>query len=269
MPLLPALTSDTALFLDFDGTLAELAPQPDAVRLPLGLVPTLARLQQLLGGALAIITGRRGADIDQFLAPLRLPMASEHGAQYRLADGRSPGMDAPDLAPALQAASLLAQQHPGLLIEHKTTSMALHYRHAPQLEALCRATLESAMENMQGVELLQGKCVLEIKPAGVNKGQAITVFMSQAPFAGRTPLFAGDDVTDEMGFAAVQALGGQGIKIGQGHSQARYRCLTPASLRGWLASALKPMKPISPVSSTDPPAPLNPLPVPTLGQSLA
>lgn len=237
---MPALTPETALFLDFDGTLAELAAQPDAVRVPLGLVPTLTRLQQLLGGALAIITGRRGSDIDTFLAPLRLPLASEHGAQYRLADGRSPGIEAPDLTPALRAAAQLTQQHRGLLLEHKTSSMALHYRHAPQLEALCRATLASAMADMQGVELLQGKCVLEIKPAGVNKGQAITFFMSQSPFVGRTPLFAGDDATDEAGFAAVQSLDGQGIKIGDGPSCARYRCLSPASLRGWLAAALAP-----------------------------
>ena len=254
MHLLPAFTPNTALFLDFDGTLAELAPQPDAVRVPLGLVPTLTRLQQLLGGALAIITGRRSADIDQFLAPLQLPMASEHGAQYRFADGSSHGMDAPDLAPALRAAAQLVQQHPGLLIEHKTASMALHYRQAPQLEALCRATLASAMADMQGVEMLQGKCVLEIKPAGVNKGQAITVFMSHAPFAGRAPLFAGHDVTDEAGFASVQALGGQGIKIGEGSSCARYRCLSPASLRGWLAGAR---------------GPRSHSPGPTLGQSAA
>lgn len=235
MKLLPALTPDTALFLDFDGTLAELAPQPNAVRVPSGLVPTLAMLQHQLGGALAIITGRRQADIDHFLAPLRLPMASEHGAQYRFSDGSGTDMAAPDLSSALQAADQLVSQHGGLLLEHKTSSMALHYRHAPYLEKLCRDTLATAMEKMNGVEMLAGKYVFEVKPTGVNKGQAIAFFMSHAPFAGRTPLFAGDDVTDEAGFAAVQELGGHGIKIGQGSSLARYRCLSPASLRGWLA----------------------------------
>jgi trehalose 6-phosphate phosphatase len=237
MKLLPVLTPDTALFLDFDGTLAELAPQPSAVRVPLGLVPTLAVLQQQLGGALAIITGRREADIDHFLEPLRLPMASEHGAQYRFSDGSGCDMAAPDLSPALQAADQLVSQHSGLLLERKTSSMALHYRHAPYLEKLCRDTLTKVMEEMNGVEILAGKYVLEVKPAGMNKGQAIAFFMSHAPFAGGTPLFAGDDVTDEAGFAAVQDMGGYGIKIGQGSSHARYRCLSPASLRGWLAFA--------------------------------
>lgn len=237
MQLLPNLTPVTALFLDFDGTLAELAPQPNAVRVSMGLVPTLAILQQQLGGALAIITGRREADIDHFLDPLRLPMASEHGAQYRFSDGSGTAMTAPDLSPALRAADHLISQHSGLVLEHKTSSMALHYRHAPQLEKLCRDTLTNAMEKMNGVEMLAGKYVFEVKPAGVNKGQAIAFFMSHAPFAGRTPLFAGDDVTDEAGFASVQDLGGHGIKIGEGSSHARYRCLSPASLRGWLSYA--------------------------------
>lgn len=237
MQSLPALTPTTALFLDFDGTLAELAPQPDAVHMPTGLVLTLAVLQQKLGGALAIITGRRGADIDQFLDPLRFPMASEHGAQYRFPDGSGSGLAAPDLSPALLAAHQLVSQHCGLLLEHKTSSMALHYRLAPQLEALCRDTLANTLGDMDGVEMLSGKYVFEIKPAGVNKGQAIIFFMSHAPFAGRTPLFAGDDSTDEAGFAAVQDLGGHGIKIGLGSSLARYRCPSPASLRAWLDRA--------------------------------
>ena len=234
MQSLPALTPDTALFLDFDGTLADLAPQPDAVLMPTGLVPTLAVLQQKLGGALAIITGRRGADIDHFLVPLSLPMASEHGARYRFSDGSVSGPGAPDLSPALLAANQLVSQHSGLLLEHKTSSMALHYRLAPELEALCRDTLANALRDMEGVEMLSGKYVFEIKPAGINKGLAIIVFMSHAPFAGRTPLFAGDDTTDEAGFAAVQDLGGHGIKIGLGSSLARYRCPSPTNLRAWL-----------------------------------
>ena len=236
MQLLPPLTTAHALFLDFDGTLTELAPRPDAVRVASGLAPTLSALQALLGGALAIVTGRTEADIDGFLAPLRLPLASEHGAQYRLADGSHTTAQAPDLGPALQAARDLAAQHPGLLVEAKRTSMALHYRQARHLEALCRDTLERALHGIDGVELLRGKCVLEVKPRGVHKGQAIVDFMAQPPFAGRTPVFVGDDVTDEAGFAAVQALGGWGIKVGEGPTVARHRCMTPAALRGWLSS---------------------------------
>ncbi len=237
MQLLPLLTTAHALFLDFDGTLTEMAPRPEAVRISSGLVPTLAALSTHLDGALAIVTGRRETDIDYFLDPLRLPLASEHGSQYRLADGSRPAVAPPDLAPVLQAATQLAVQYAGLLVEPKRASVALHYRMAPHLEDLCRSTLLAAMRYVQGVELMNGKFVLEVKPQGVHKGQAITDFMTQQPFAGRIPVFAGDDVTDESGFAAVSALGGWGIKVGEGPTMAQHRCMTPAALRGWLSAA--------------------------------
>jgi trehalose 6-phosphate phosphatase len=237
MQLLPLLTTAHALFLDFDGTLTELASRPEAVRIASGLVPTLSSLHFHLGGALAIVTGRPEVDIDGFLAPLRLPLATEHGAQYRLNDHSYAAIDPPDLAPVLRAAYELAAHHPGLLVEPKRTSVALHYRLAPHLAALCHDTLAQAVQAMDGVELLQGKCVVEVKPRGIHKGRAIADFMTQAPFAGRTPVFVGDDVTDEHGFAAVQALGGVGIKVGQGATVAQHRCMTPATLRGWLSSA--------------------------------
>ena len=237
MRLLPLLTTDHALFLDFDGTLTELALRPEAVRIASGLVPTLSSLYTHLGGALAIVTGRRQEDIDGFLAPLRLPLASEHGAQYRLNDTTYAAVPLPDLDPVLKAAANLAAQHPGLLVEPKQASVALHYRLAPQLEALCHDTLAQAMQGIEGVELLRGKRVFEVKSRGAHKGQAILDFMTQAPFAGRTPIFVGDDVTDEAGFAAVQALGGWGIKMGEGPTMAQHRCMTPAALRGWLSAA--------------------------------
>ena len=236
MQLLPLLTTAHALFLDFDGTLTELAPRPEAVRVASGLVPTLLSLYTHLEGALAIVTGRPEADIDGFLAPLRLPLASEHGAQYRLADTSHPAVLPPDLEPVLLAAYDLAARNPGLLVEPKRVSVALHYRQAPQLAALCHDTLVRAMRHVEGVELLHGKCVFEVKPRGVDKGQAIADFMTQAPFAGRMPVFVGDDVTDEAGFAAVQALGGWGIKVGEGPTMAQHRCMTPAALRGWLSA---------------------------------
>ncbi len=237
MQLLPLLTTAHALFLDFDGTLTELAPRPDAVRVASGLIPTLASLHDHLGGALAIVTGRPESDIDHFLAPLRLPLASEHGAQYRLTDVSRPSIEPPDLAPVLQAVQSLTALYPMLLVERKQASVALHYRQAPQLEALCYATLARAIHYVEGVELLHGKCVFEVKPRGAHKGQAIVDFMSVAPFAGRTPVFVGDDVTDEAGFAAVQAAGGWGIKVGEGQTTARHRCMSPAALRGWLSAA--------------------------------
>jgi trehalose 6-phosphate phosphatase len=237
MQLLPLLTTAHALFLDFDGTLTELAPRPDAVRVASGLVPTLNALHTQLGGALAIVTGRREADIDDFLAPLRLPLASEHGAQYRLTGPSYPSVALPDLEPVLRAAHGLAALHPGLLVEPKCSSVALHYRLVPHLEDLCREVLTRAVEGVEGVELLPGKCVFEVKPRCINKGQAITDLMSQPPFAGRIPVFVGDDVTDEAGFAAVRAMGGWGIKVGEGPTMAQHRCMTPAALRGWLSTA--------------------------------
>lgn len=237
MRLLPTLTTAHALFLDFDGTLTELAPRPEAVRVASGLVPTLSSLHTHLDGALAIVTGRPEADIDGFLAPLRLPLASEHGAQYRLGETSVLATAPPALEPVLRAAQDLASRHPGLLAETKRASVALHYRLAPQLEALCHDTLAHAMRQVEGVELLRGKCVFEVKPRGVHKGQALIDFMTQPPFAGRTPVFVGDDVTDEAGFAAAQTLGGWGIKVGEGATMAQHRCMTPAALRGWLSSA--------------------------------
>lgn len=237
MRLLPQLTSAHALFLDFDGTLTELAPRPEAVRVASGLIPTLRALHAQLGGALAIVTGRPEADIDRFLAPLRLPLASEHGAQYRLTDTSIPAITPPHLAAVAHAAQALAAHHPGLLVERKSASVALHYRQVQHLEDLCYDTLARAMQGIEGVEILRGKCVFEVKARGVNKGQAIVDFMGQAPFAGRIPVFVGDDVTDEAGFAAVQSLGGWGIKVGEGATIAQHRCMTPAALRGWLSAS--------------------------------
>ncbi len=237
MPLMPTLTRANALFLDFDGTLTDIAAQPHAVHVPAGLVPTLSALDRLLNGALAIVTGRRESDIDGFLAPLVLPLASEHGAQYRFADGSRPAIDPPELAPVLRAAEQLAAQHRGLVVEVKRASVALHFRQAQHLEQACREALEDAMAGLQGLELLSGKCVYEVKPAGIHKGQAISAFMRQAPFAGRTPVFVGDDVTDEAGFASVMALGGLAIKVGEGPTHAQFRCMTPAALRGWLSAS--------------------------------
>lgn len=237
MPLMPALTRSHALFLDFDGTIADIARQPHAVRVPAGVVRTLGALHGLLDGALAIVTGRREADIDHFLSPLALPLASEHGAQYRFPDGSRPAIEAPDLSRVLAAAQALAAQHSGLLVEAKRVSVALHFRQAPHLEQACLATLQEALAGSTGLELLAGKCVYEAKPAGIHKGQAIATFMERVPFAGRTPIFVGDDVTDEAGFAAVIARGGLAIKVGEGPSRAQYRCMTPAALRGWLSTS--------------------------------
>lgn len=239
MQFLPALNPcETALFLDFDGTLADLAARPGAVRVPTRLVPLLDHLREHLQGALALVTGRPLADLDALLTPLCLPAAAEHGAVHRGADGRHCSVPVPDLQAVTRVARALARQHAGLQVELKTAAVALHYRQAPALESLCLQHLSRAVMATPGVELLHGKCVMEIKPAGVNKGLAIAAFMREPPFAGRTPWFAGDDVTDEAGFAWVQAAGGQCLKVGAGPSLARHRCASPQALRDWLSAHL-------------------------------
>lgn len=232
--LLPRITLDTALFLDFDGTLVELASQPETVVVPSALAGTLAGLYRQLGGALALVTGRRLLDLDVFLAPLQLPAAVEHGAQRRNAAGLLFSAPSTDLRHVLRAAEQLLQLHPGLRLERKNLALSLHYRHAPELEKLCMEVMREAVEESPGLNLMQGKCVVDIKPSGVSKGTAITEFMAEAPFAGRVPVFAGDDVTDEAGFDQVQRMGGYAVKVGPGATLARYRCNTVTQLYAWL-----------------------------------
>jgi trehalose 6-phosphate phosphatase len=234
---LPLLTTDSALFLDFDGTLVELAEQPEAVQIPPDLTATLAALSRQLQGALALVSGRRLLDLDEFLAPLHLPIAGEHGALRRNADGLLLSAPAVDFQQVLNAAENLLQRHPGLKLERKTLALSLHYRHAPEMEALCRQMLAQAVALSPGLDLMQGKCVFDVKPASANKGAAIAAFMTEAPFAGRVPLFAGDDVTDEAGFEQVQRMGGHAIKVGSGPSVSHHRCAGVAELAAWLKSA--------------------------------
>lgn len=238
MSTLPKLlTQGSALFLDFDGTLADLAHRPDAVDVPGDLARLLDRLHGQLNGALAVVTGRAREDIEPMLSPWRWPAAFEHGALRISAHGDVSAHRPQGLDRAIAAAQHLAGRHTGLLLEIKQTSMALHFRLAPSLETLCVQTLSRAIENENGLQLLRGKSVVEVKSVGVNKGLAIQAFMNEAPFAGRQPIFAGDDVTDEAGFAVVQRLGGAGIKVGAGTSIALHRCDDPHALRAWLTEA--------------------------------
>ncbi|MDB5892749.1 MAG: trehalose-phosphatase [Rhodoferax sp.] len=240
MQSLPRLNRSIALFLDFDGTLVDLADQPELVHVPATLVPLLTALHGTLDGALAVVSGRRIVDIDTFLAPLELPAAGEHGARRRDAAGTLFESEPPDLQPLIEAVLPLAEKHPGLRLERKEAAVALHYRHAPELEALCRDTMTEALRTLPGLALLHGKFVFEAKPAGVSKGRAIEAFMGEAPFGGRQPVFAGDDVTDEAGFEAVRRLGGLGIKVGVGPTMAQHRCANPTELLTWLATLPQP-----------------------------
>ncbi|MDO8064658.1 trehalose-phosphatase [Janthinobacterium sp. SUN206] len=236
-------TPGTAVFLDFDGTLVDLAPTPDGVRLEAGVIEALALLAERHGGALALISGRPVTQIDAMLAPLVLPVAGVHGVERRGADGTFSVAATPDVSPVLARAQALAAMHPGLLVERKRGAVALHYRLAPELEQLCMQEMTAAVQACPGVLLLHGKMVLEAKPSATDKGGAIAAFMQEAPFAGRRPVFAGDDTTDEAGFAYVQQAGGQGVKVGSGPSAATLRLASPRALRAaLLAASVSPFK---------------------------
>lgn len=225
------LGPSNALFLDFDGTLIDLAPQPEAIVVPAGLVSTLRILSDYLDGALALISGRPIEQIDRFLQPLHLPVAGVHGAERRSGGGDVTLLATHPLQRVEQAAAALVARHPGLRMERKRGSLALHYRLAPELEPLCLQAMEEAVAASAGLTLLRGKMVVEAKPHCATKGRAIEAFLQEAPFAGRTPVFVGDDFTDETGFATVQRLHGVGIKVGEGATVARHRLDSPASLR--------------------------------------
>ena len=237
MQLEPLIHRQSALFLDFDGTLADIAPRPDAVRVETSVLQNLQRLHAALNGAVAIITGRSLDEIRSFLHPLVLAGAYEHGAIRQGAAGDPFQTPPPPLDNVRAAAQELVERHPALLVEQKRSGVAVHYRQAPQLHGEVAQLLTQLVSDDRELQLLQGKAVLEVKSAHVGKGPAITAFMQEAPFLGRTPVFAGDDVTDESGFEAVQNMGGAAIKIGEGATVARHRLPSPAALRLWLQSS--------------------------------
>ena len=226
-----------ALFLDFDGTLVELAPQPDAVRPAPGLVPLLASLSSRLGGGLAIVTGRRVAVIDHYLAPLRLPVAGLHGFEMRLGGEMAPSLVcATELAGTRERLAALEASWPGLRLEDKGLTLALHYREAPQAEAMVKAVAEAIRDaSAGGLELIHGNMVEELLPAGRDKGRAILDLMAQAPFADGLPVFFGDDVTDEAGFRVVNAAGGATARVGTPRpTEARLAFADVAAVLAWL-----------------------------------
>ncbi len=224
-----------ALFLDFDGTLVDLAPTPDAVVVAPGLLDVLLSIHDSLAGRLAIVSGRPIAQIDAMLFPLILPVAGVHGMERRSADGMLHYSSVPSLSVIQNCALELATLHPRLQVEQKRGALALHYRAAPELELLCKTTMERAIGLASGLLLLHGKMVIEVKPVGVSKGTAIRDFLLESPFSGTRPVFAGDDTTDEAGFIHVQQLGGLALKVGPGASAAQHRIATPHALRAALA----------------------------------
>jgi trehalose 6-phosphate phosphatase len=240
-PSVPPYRPDCAFFLDIDGTLLEIAETPEAVRTDAADYRLLERLHAAAGGALALISGRTLATIDELFAPLKLPAAGQHGYERRDGHGRRRRhrFDAARLRPIAAALQQFAHEHPGVVFEDKGASVALHYRLAPELRDAARARALAAAALLPGeVEVQPGKMVWEVKPVGAHKGMAIEEFMRELPFRDRLPVYLGDDLTDEDGFRVVNRIGGHSIKVGDGATAARFRLPDPAAARAWLAGWL-------------------------------
>jgi trehalose 6-phosphate phosphatase len=209
----------SALFLDVDGTLLDIAATPDAVVVPAALRDALAQLAVRLDGALALVSGRPVAELDQLFAPLRLAAAGGHGAQWRLAGNTSTESISGDGLPeALRRALVgLARQHPGVLVEDKGHSIALHYRGAPAAREALEEGLTALLATPVacGLRVLPGKMVFEVLAGGFDKAQAVRRFVAVPPFAGRAPVFIGDDVTDGPAIALMPQLGGLALAVGR------------------------------------------------------
>lgn len=225
-----------ALFLDVDGTLVDIEDHPGDVRADRKLIALLADLAERLGGAMSLISGRSIAEIDRIFAPAKFPSAGSHGTELRLGDdARLPGpAEFPE--DILHRAEAFADRHEGLLVEKKRAGLALHYRRAPALELACRDLVADLMREL-GPEfrLIDGKMVLEIAPRNHHKGEAIREMLQHAPFRGRTPVFVGDDVTDEDGFRIVNELDGLSVRVGMGsRTEARYALADVPAVHAWL-----------------------------------
>src|SRR5260364_443509 len=220
---------ESAFFLDFDGTLAELAETPNDVRLSARARAVLDGLVQASNGAVAVISGRSIEGLDALLAPLKLPRAGV----FRAAADRAP------LGWMHQALEETVRAHPGILLEHKGAALALHFRAAQgdaqkAEQAALRAVARLVAQAADQYTVQRGKRVFEIKPKQADKGRVIAAFLGEPPFAGRIPFFAGDDLTDEAGFEAVNARGGWSVKIGAGETAARARLASVNALLDWL-----------------------------------
>ena len=235
----PPWPPEPAVFLDLDGTLIEIAQRPDDVTRSSRLDALLARLPAATSNAVAIISGRTVADLDWLLAPHRLPVAGIHGLDRRRTDGKV--IRAPVALDWMQGArdamERFAATHPGLLLENKGVSLALHYRSRPELEDAVQQFV-AELDLPLAAERLQGRKVIEVKPRQMNKGTAIREYMSEPPFAGRTPVFAGDDVTDESGFVVVNELGGVSVKVGAGATAANWSLPCVSEVLDWLTEAV-------------------------------
>lgn len=240
-PLARRGAGELAFFLDVDGTLLEFAEAPDRVRVGPAVPRLLAELKRVTGGAVAFVSGRPLPDLDRLFPGLDLPAAGQHGAEIRGAPPAAPDPVADDAWQNLRAAARLAQhRHPRLLFEDKGRSIAIHYRRAPALAPIARwLALHLAGRSGGRFVVQRGHYVEELRAAGVDKGEAIRHLLGTPPFAGRTPVFVGDDLTDEDAFRLVNRLGGISVKVGAGPTVAPWRLRDPAAVIAWLFRVLE------------------------------
>ncbi|WP_338567342.1 trehalose-phosphatase [Erwinia sp. E_sp_B01_3] len=229
-----------AFFFDVDGTLAAIQSRPDEVFIPEQVIANLDRLSQLSQGAVALVSGRPMAELDALASPLHFPLAGVHGAERRDAQNQIERLSLPDDV-ASSLAALLSEamaKMPDTQLETKGMAFALHYRRAEHFQQEVLALAQSMTERFPMLALQPGKCVVELKPKGVNKGAAIEAFMQQLPFAGRIPVFIGDDLTDEAGFNVINAMDGVAIKVGEGETVAAHRLPDVPAVYHWLEQTL-------------------------------
>ncbi len=229
-----------ALFLDVDGTLLDFAERPHEVVTPAGLVAALAKAERKLEGALALVSGRAIDDLDRLFEPLCLRASGVHGAQMRFDPGESamPAPGAVELPASLWAALTRAvDAFPGAFAENKRFSFAVHYRLAQGLEKPLRETVMRLIDSrpQTAIEIVNAHYAFELRAPGFDKGKAIAAFLSCPRFRGRTPIFVGDDETDEAGFAVVSTRGGFAFSVGRPRPRARGTFARPSEVRQWLA----------------------------------
>jgi trehalose 6-phosphate phosphatase len=234
-PLLPAAS---ALYLDFDGTLAAYALHPDGVSVNESLPGLLTRLRGRLAGAVAFVTGRPLATLDRLTGLSHFPGAGLHGLELRFEDGTMRlDANADAARPFVRALEERFASDARIVVEDKGPAVALHYRLAPERAEECIAAMREVVTS-PAFELIRGHCVIEAKPKGAHKGAALRALSVRPPFAGRAPVFVGDDVTDEDAFVAAAEDGGYGVKVGPGSSAARYRIGAVGDVHEWLRASL-------------------------------
>jgi trehalose 6-phosphate phosphatase len=243
-PPVGAFPLDTdAFLLDVDGTIIDIAPTPEGVHVSESLRHTLARLQSETSGAIALVSGRELATLDSLFAPLALAGFGCHGAEWRIQPNEPIAIRSPPLSPEVKQAFLSAIDDAWRIrIEDKRYTLAFHYRRAPELGPALEAQLDRAiLPHASELRLLHGKLVLEVKPRGFDKGEAICALMKHQPFKGRRPVFLGDDTTDQDAFTAVRGLKGVGISVGRPMADAEYMLPDPQAARDWLAAVAAPI----------------------------